>query len=439
MGETMKVSDITVSDNVRIGELSLPDSFVFSIKELGIIQPLVVNESGQLIAGHRRLAGAIEVGLEEVPVVVRSSLTSRTAVQVAENLHRENLKDWELAQATLTLKDEGFKQAEIANVLSIPKAEVSRLQKAARVDLPDEVGKQFTVDGLIDLDAVAGEYERVLPADVARIFLESDTHSLRTAASDAYREVQAGDAYDELATLQGEWKEMGVIVVTDDPRHKGNKDEWGYEKKDPNVVPVEGYNGLGIDLVKHMSEPCHVVYVYETGHNVKFPQWAHYCVNKNRHAVKGLSDLKLPKGQHTGGGMSDKEKEDRRKDREAKKLRYQQAGQYLLSSGNKAERYEIAVSFALDTWRIEDTRTVVLALIEAGKIDPRPKGADPDWYTKQLKVYLEATFGDDQAAINDWKMRGLLAHQYVERPGWGSNRKHELWADLAAIKLEESE
>ena len=438
MGETMKVSDITVSDNVRIGELNLPDSFVFSIKELGIIQPLVVDETGQLIAGHRRLAGAIEVGLVEVPVVVRSSLTSRTAVQVVENLHRESLKDWELAQATLTLKDEGFKQAEIANVLSISKAEVSRLQKAARVDLPDDIGKQFTIDGLIEIDEVVKEYDRVLPVDVARLFLDAG-HSIHTAALDASREVQAADAYDELATLHGEWKELGVIVVTDDPRYKGNTDAYGQPKKDGNVVPIEGYGGLGVELVDHMSEPCHVIYLYETGHNIKFPKWTHYCVNKNRHSVKGLSDLKIPKGQDAGSGMSDDEKEQRRKDREAKKLRYRQAGQFLQSSGNKAERYDIAVLFALDTWRVEDTRTVVLSLITAGKIDPRPKGAEFNWYDKQLKEYLDGMFGDDTAAIRDWKMRALLAHQYVERPGWGANKYSELWADLAAITIEESE
>jgi ParB family chromosome partitioning protein len=73
-----------------------------SIKEQGIVQPLIVRRSGgrlELIAGERRWRAAQMAGLAEVPVIVREA-DDRAMLELAliENLQRENLNAIEEAQ-----------------------------------------------------------------------------------------------------------------------------------------------------------------------------------------------------------------------------------------------------------------------------------------------------------------------------------------------------
>jgi len=73
-----------------------------SIKEQGIVQPLIVRDRGdayELIAGERRWRAAQLLGLTEVPVIVREA-DDRAVLELAliENLQRENLNPIEEAQ-----------------------------------------------------------------------------------------------------------------------------------------------------------------------------------------------------------------------------------------------------------------------------------------------------------------------------------------------------
>jgi ParB family chromosome partitioning protein len=73
-----------------------------SIREQGIVQPLIVRERGhhlELIAGERRWRAAQLVGLADVPVIVREA-DDRAVLELAliENLQRENLNAIEEAQ-----------------------------------------------------------------------------------------------------------------------------------------------------------------------------------------------------------------------------------------------------------------------------------------------------------------------------------------------------
>ena len=99
-----------------------------SIREFGIIQPLVVSKSEQetstgtaveyqLIAGERRLMASKLAGLPRVPVIIRNVPLEREKLELAiiENLQREDLNPIESARAFARLQDE-FKltQREIA-------------------------------------------------------------------------------------------------------------------------------------------------------------------------------------------------------------------------------------------------------------------------------------------------------------------------------------
>jgi ParB family chromosome partitioning protein len=81
-------------DPKKLKELSL------SIKELGILEPLIVRPRSdgvyELIAGERRLKAAFLAGLEKVPVVIKEMDDNTVKqVQLVENLQREDLNAYE--------------------------------------------------------------------------------------------------------------------------------------------------------------------------------------------------------------------------------------------------------------------------------------------------------------------------------------------------------
>jgi len=95
-----------------------------SIKEHGIIEPLVVKKTGkgrfQIIAGERRWRAARIANLKEVPVVI-GDYTDREIVEVAliENIQREDLNPIEEAMAYKQLIDEyDLRQEEVAERVS---------------------------------------------------------------------------------------------------------------------------------------------------------------------------------------------------------------------------------------------------------------------------------------------------------------------------------
>lgn len=82
-----------------------------SIREQGIVQPIVVTPRGEkleIVAGERRWRAAAMAGLTKVPVVWRERQSESDLLEVAlvENLQREDLNPLDAAEAYARLKDE---------------------------------------------------------------------------------------------------------------------------------------------------------------------------------------------------------------------------------------------------------------------------------------------------------------------------------------------
>ncbi len=95
------------------------DSLTNSVRELGVLQPLLVRRDGdsyELIAGERRWRAAKRAGLQDIPVIVRDADDTASLEQaLVENLHRQDLNALEEAAAYQQLVDDfGFTQAKIA-------------------------------------------------------------------------------------------------------------------------------------------------------------------------------------------------------------------------------------------------------------------------------------------------------------------------------------
>jgi len=99
------------------------NELVESIKQYGIIQPLIVSQKDgqyELIAGERRLRAAKTIGLEKVPIIIRDvKEQEKLEISLIENVQRENLNPIETALAYRKLIDEfNLTQDEVAKRVS---------------------------------------------------------------------------------------------------------------------------------------------------------------------------------------------------------------------------------------------------------------------------------------------------------------------------------
>ena len=113
-----------------------------SIRANGIIQPLIVRQSGdsyQIVAGERRWRAAKLAELQEVPVVVQD-VADRSMLELAliENIQREDLNPIETAHAFERLgRDLGLSQEEIGRRTGKDRTSIANIVRLLK--LPKEV------------------------------------------------------------------------------------------------------------------------------------------------------------------------------------------------------------------------------------------------------------------------------------------------------------
>lgn len=118
------------------------EELALSIKEHGIIQPLIVKKDGNnylIIAGERRYRAAEKIGLKELPVIVRDFNEQKAReISLIENLQREDLNAIEEAQAIKELMEAyDLTQEEIAKKLG--KARPSIANAVRLLNLPESL------------------------------------------------------------------------------------------------------------------------------------------------------------------------------------------------------------------------------------------------------------------------------------------------------------
>ena len=122
-----------------MGDLS---ELIASISEKGIIEPLIVRQRGsrfQIVAGERRYQAAVQVGLQELPVVIRD-VDDIEIIEVAlvENIQRKDLGPFEEAEALHNLTHRcHYTHEDLAKRLG--KSRTSITESLALAAMPDEV------------------------------------------------------------------------------------------------------------------------------------------------------------------------------------------------------------------------------------------------------------------------------------------------------------
>ena len=118
-----------------MGEL---DELVESIKQKGIIEPLIIRPKGdkyEIVSGERRYRAAIIAGLREIPCI-EMEVDDREAMEIAlvENLHRKDLTVFEEAEAYRALVEiYGYTHAQIAERVARARSTVTELLTIANM------------------------------------------------------------------------------------------------------------------------------------------------------------------------------------------------------------------------------------------------------------------------------------------------------------------
>ena len=144
VGRMVPIDEIDPNPNQPrqvMGDLS---ELIASIAEKGVIEPLVVRQRGsrfQIIAGERRYQASVQLGLRELPVVLRDvDDTEMLELALIENLQRKDLTPFEESEALHGLASScGYTHEDLARRLG--KSRTSITETLALQAMPDEVRK----------------------------------------------------------------------------------------------------------------------------------------------------------------------------------------------------------------------------------------------------------------------------------------------------------
>ena len=158
--------------NVR-QDLALDEEFIASVRELGILTPLRVTPDGEgyrVIEGHRRLAAAIEAGLDQVPCDIAADRADDQAGQFldmyAANHHRRDLTTLEEADALFSASAAGASKTRIRKATGLGRDAVTAALAAGRLsgnarDAVAGAGYELTLEQLALLAEFDGDHEAI--------------------------------------------------------------------------------------------------------------------------------------------------------------------------------------------------------------------------------------------------------------------------------------
>ncbi len=110
-----------------------------SIRDHGVIYPIVVDKLGRVIDGHQRENIARELGVHCPRITVDVDRDGSDYLAVALNLFRRHLSKKQRDEAIANLVSAGMSQTQVAKVTGVNQSTVSRAAKAADIMQPHNV------------------------------------------------------------------------------------------------------------------------------------------------------------------------------------------------------------------------------------------------------------------------------------------------------------
>jgi ParB/RepB/Spo0J family partition protein len=349
---TVAVDTIDVGDNVR-RHLGGIDELARSIERHGLLNPLSVRSGDdphtvELVAGHRRLAAVRKLGWNTVPVVWVAGFNGadpdrvageRIAVQLVENLQREDLGPMEEARGLAQLVELVGSQKAAAEAIGKSTAHVSKRLTLLKLSEPAlRLVDVMPIEDIVDLAKLDEKTQRKIAGKV-----EGDVHprTVRAHIDSAQRDIGRAAQNRKAAAAAAKRRENRKVevVAVDDV-----KTTW---------KALEGWNGLAVDYDAHARESCHrlAVGLFNSWDNE--PSEVAYCTMPSSHEPDGESKVKVA----TDTRAAEEAERDRRNAERAAEL-----------AENRARWEAVAVekAEALD----RNTALKVLSHYLIGQLDP---------------------------------------------------------------------
>ena len=230
-----------------------------SIKQFGIIQPLVVQKRKdyyEIIAGERRWRAAKMAGLKEVPVIIKD-YTDQEIVEISliENIQREDLNPIEEAQAFKRLLTEfHLKQDEVAEKVSKSRTAVTNSMRLLKLD---ERVQQMVIDDMLS----TGHARALLTTDD-----KEQQYSLANKIFEekmSVREVEhMMQALQKPKTEKKRKEEVSNKFIYEDVEEKlknilGTKVSVNHKKNNKGKIEIEYYSNEELERLLELFETIH--------------------------------------------------------------------------------------------------------------------------------------------------------------------------------------
>lgn len=193
-----------------------------SIKQKGIIQPLVVQKSEKnlytIIAGERRWRAAKIAGLKKIPVVVKN-YSNQEIMEIAliENIQREDLNPIEEAKAYQRLiKDYRLKQDEVAEKVSKSRAAITNSLRLLKLD---ERVQDMVIEGKIS---------------------SGHARTIITIEDKDKQYMIAQKIFDEKLSVRDVEKLMKALEAPEKPEKKAPKNDFVYRDLEQKMKAIMG-------------------------------------------------------------------------------------------------------------------------------------------------------------------------------------------------------
>ena len=142
-----RIDDIIIKKRLRVKPEEL-ESLVSSIRQVGVLQPILVTPNLELLCGHRRIAACKELGLEQVPIHI---------IEIADDVHRIDLEYHEnIGRMDFKQEEVAAYESERATLLSPTRklffirwfeAFIKFVRRMLRIDKPEIADKHLTAGG----------------------------------------------------------------------------------------------------------------------------------------------------------------------------------------------------------------------------------------------------------------------------------------------------
>ncbi|MCO4253370.1 ParB/RepB/Spo0J family partition protein [Pseudarthrobacter raffinosi] len=213
--EWLDPATLTVDVNVR-KDAALTPSFVASIKEHGVLEPVIAHRKDDgtvhVLMGQRRTRAAVEAARPLIPVMVMDSPeeAERIVTQVVENIQRSALTEADEADAYHQLSLIGVSAAQIAKKTGRTKITVEDALKAKSTDAGTAaLGKGCTIEEAL----ILAEFENDTDATEELESVIADEPDMLHHVAQQLRDRR--DRAEALAALIAELEAAGKTIVED--------------------------------------------------------------------------------------------------------------------------------------------------------------------------------------------------------------------------------